>query len=61
MRPGTRLWMAAIWLLLIVNTPLIVTGLLIDHTAIETAATAIAIVAVAAAVAHRRARKETTR
>jgi hypothetical protein len=53
--------MAAVWLLLIANTPLIVTGLLIDNTAIESTATAIAIVAVAGAVAHRRARKETTR
>jgi hypothetical protein len=61
MRPGTRGWRTAVWLLLVANTPLIVTGLLIDSPAVETVATLLAVTAVGGAVAHIRAQKETTR
>jgi hypothetical protein len=61
MRPGTRAWDAAIWLLLVVNTPILITGLAVENRAVETAGLTIATVAVVMAFLDRRAQPKETR
>lgn len=55
MRPGTKAWSAAIWLLLIVNAPILCIGLLVDNDTVETLGLSLAVVALAANLLHRRA------
>ncbi len=60
MRPGTRAWGKAVWLLLALNAPIILAGLLVDNTPVEVIGLTVAVIAVAAAYLHLRSRKETS-